>query len=180
MSSAIQKGHRMRKGFFALFTAMFMLAGGVAAASAIAKPVDPAPLHFPVSGTFSTGPGEAATPFSGVITVDRFVEQDGELALQGTVASTDEVLFDPNAITVSALAQASDDETVGCTVDVSTANAFIDPSFIIFVEGARFSLTESGEPDAARELCRVVQTETKDPADQSALARALNKVLAAH
>ena len=78
------------------------------------------------------------------------------------------------------MAQASDDAASGCTVDISTANAFIDASFIIFLDGARFALTESAEPDAARELCRVVQTATKDPADQSALARALNKVLTAH
>jgi hypothetical protein len=169
----------MRKGIFAFFSAMFVLAGGVVAASAIAKPVAPAPLQFPVSGTYSAGPGEAATPFSGVITVDRFVEEEAELTLQGTLAPNDTALFDPTAITVSALAQASEDGTVGCTVAVSTANAFIDPSFVVFVDGAQFSLTESGEPDAAHELCRVVQTATKDPADQSALARALNRVLAA-
>jgi hypothetical protein len=169
----------MRKSFLAFFSVMFMVAGGVVAASAVAKPVESTPLRFPVSGTFSTGAGEAPTPFDGVITVDRFLEQDGELALEGTVAPSDEGLFAATAITVTALAQAAADETVGCTVEISTASAFIDLSFIVFVEGARFALTESEEPEAARELCRVVHTATKDPADQSALARALNKVLAA-
>lgn len=170
----------MRKSVFAFFTVMFSLAGGVVAASAMAKPVDPAPVQFAVTGTFSAGPAEAGQPLAGTVTIDRFVEQDGELAVQGTLAARDEGLFTPLAVTVFALAGASDDDASGCAVEISTANAFIDPSFIIFLDGASFALTESTNPDSARELCRVVQTATKDPADQNALARALNKVLAAH
>ena len=72
---------------------------------------------------------------------------------------------------------ASDDGGSECAVDISTSNAFIDTGFIIFLTGAEFALSESAEPDSARELCRVVQTAAKNSADQSALARALNKVL---
>ena len=168
----------MRKSVFAFFTVMFSLAGGVVAASAMAKPVDLAPVQFAVTGTFSAGPAEAGSPFAGTVTVDRFIEQDGQLAVLGALTSSDDGLFAPLAVSVFASAHAFD--VSGCTVEISTANAFIDPSFIIFLDGARFALTESANPDSARELCRVVQTATKDPADQSALARALNKVLAAH
>ena len=170
----------MRKIIFAVWTILCTLVSGVVAASAMAKPLDPAPVQFAVTGTFSAGPGEAGESLAGTVTIDRFVEQDEELAVQGTLAARDEGLFTPLAVTVFASARASDDDASGCTVDISTANAYIDPSCILVLAGASFALTESAEPDAARELCRVVQTATKDPADQSALARALNKVLTAH
>jgi hypothetical protein len=39
------------------------------------------------------------------------------------------------------------------------------------------TLSESADPGAARELCRVVRTATRNSSDQGALARVLNKVL---
>jgi hypothetical protein len=167
----------MRKIIFTFFAMTFALLSSVAATNALAKPVDPAPVRFAVHGTFSTGPGEAGAPFQGTVTVARFVEQDGQLAVEGTLAGTEGELPAPLAITVVANVTASDDAGSGCTVQVSTVNTFVDAGFIVFLTGAEFSLSESTEPGAARELCRVVQTATKDSSDQSALARALNKVL---
>jgi hypothetical protein len=167
----------MRKIIFTFFAVTFAVLSGVAATTALARPVDPAPVQFAVDGTFSTGPGEAGVPFQGTVTVARFVEQDGQLAVEGTLAGTEEGLFVPFAVTVVANATASDDAASGCTVQVGTANTFVDAGFIIFLSGAGFTLSESTEAGAARELCRVVQTATRDSSDQSALARALNKVL---
>lgn len=166
----------MRKIIFASFAMTFMLLGGVAAASALAKPVNPAPVRFAVDGTFSSAAGETGSPFEGTVTVASFIEQDGQLALEGTLAGT-EVPFAPFAVTVVAGATASDDAGSGCTVQISTANTFVDAGSIIFLTGAGFTLSESTEPGSARELCRVVQAATKNSSDQSALARALNKVL---
>ena len=167
----------MRKIIFTFFALTFTLLGGVAATNALARPVNSAPVQFAVDGTFSTGAGEAGVPFQGTVTVARFVEQDGQLAVQGTLTGTGEAPFAPLAVTVIANAAASDDDAAGCTVAVSTVNTFIDAGFIIFLTGADLTLSESTEPSAARELCRVVQTATKDSSDQIALARALNKVL---
>jgi hypothetical protein len=167
----------MRKIIFTFFTMAFALLSSVAATTALAKPVDSAPVQFAVDGTFSTGPGEAGAPFQGTLTVARFVEQDGQLAVQGTLADTGEGPFAPLAVNVIASATAIDGGGSGCTVRVSTGNTFIDAGFIVFLTGAGFTLSESTDRGAARELCRVVQTATKDSSDQSALARALNKVL---
>ena len=92
-------------------------------------------------------------------------------------ASALDAPFVPLPVTVVASATTSDDAGSGCTVQVSTANTFVDAGFIIFLTGAEFALSERTEPGSARELCRVVQTAAKDPSDQSALARVLNKVL---
>jgi hypothetical protein len=168
----------MRKVIFASLAMTFLLLGGVTAASALAKPVGPAPVQFAVDGTFSSGPGVAGIPFQGTVTVARFVEQDGQLAVQGTLAGT-EAPVDALEVTVIANATASDDIGSGCTVQIGTVSTFIDAGFIIFLTGAGFALSESTEPDSARDLCRVVQTAAKDSSDQSALARALNRVLRA-
>jgi hypothetical protein len=167
----------MRKTLLALSTGMFLVFGGVAAATVSAQPVAPETVQFSVDGTVSSAPGEAGVPFNGTVAVNSFIEQDGELAVQGRLTSTDEGPFAPLDVTVSALAQAFDDAGDGCTVHISTANAFVDSVVIVFLNGAQFRLSEGAEPGAARELCRVVQTATKDPADQQAIARALNKVL---
>jgi len=167
----------MRKIIFTFFAMTFALLSAVAATNAMAKPVDSAPVQFPVSGTVSTGPGEPGVPFQGTVTVARFVEQDGQLAVEGTLAGTDEEAFAPLAVTVIANAAASDGGGSGCTVRVDTVSTFIDAGLIVFLTGAGFTLDENTEPGAARELCRVVQTATKSSSDQSALARALNKVL---
>ncbi len=167
----------MRKIIFTFFAMTFLLLSGVAATTVLAKPVDSTPVRFLVDGTFSAGPAEAGTPFRGAVTVTRFLEQDGQLAVQGTLAGAEQGPFPPLAVTIVATATASDDAESGCTVQVGTVNTFIDAGFIIFLTGAGFTLSETAEPDAARELCRAVQTATKDSSDQSALARALNKVL---
>lgn len=166
----------MRKIIFTFFALTFALLSGVVATNALAKPVDPTPVEFTVAGTFSPAKGQAGVAFEGTVTVARFVEQDGQLAVQGTLAGT-RGPFAPLEVTVVANATATQDAGSGCTVRVETTNAFIDAGFIIFLTGATFSLSESTEPGATRELCRVVQATTKDPADQSTLARALNKVL---
>jgi hypothetical protein len=167
----------MRKIIFTFFAMAFALLSGVAATTALAKPVDPVPVQFPVGGTFSTGPGQAGAPFQGTVTVARFVEQDGQLAVEGTLAGAEQAPFAPRAVTVIANATASQDAGSGCAVRVATDNTFIDAGFIIFLTGGEFTLSESTEPSAGRELCRVVQTASRDSSDQSALARALNKVL---
>ncbi|MEV6490818.1 hypothetical protein AB0M20_19700 [Actinoplanes sp. NPDC051633] len=168
----------MRKITFASLAMTFLLLSGVTAANALAKPVGPAPVQFAVDGTFSSGPGVPGTPFQGTVTVARFVEQDGQLAVHGTLAGT-ETSVDALAVTVIANATASDDTGSGCTVQIDTVSAFIDAGVIIFLTGAGFTLSETNEPDSARELCRVVQTAAKDSSDQSALARALNRLLRA-
>jgi hypothetical protein len=167
----------MRKIIFTFFAVAFTLLSGVAATSVLAKPLESAPVQFQVNGTFSPEIGIPGSSFQGTVTVARFVEQDGQLAVEGTLAVAEDALFAPFAVTVVVNPTASDDTGSGCTVDLSTTNAFFDVGFIVFLDGADFTLSESTEPGAARELCRVVQTASKDTADQSALARALNKVL---
>lgn len=163
----------MRKLLFPALAMTFLLLSGVAAASAMAKPMDPAPVQFAVDGTFSSGPGVTGVPFRGAVTVTSFAEQDDQLAVQGTLAGTD-VAFAPLAITVIATATASGDAGSGCTVQVSTTATFVQESFIISLNGADFTLGESTDPGSARELCRVA---AKDASDQGALARALNKII---
>lgn len=167
----------MRKIIFTFFAMAFALLSGAAATHALARPVDSVPVRFAVDGTFSAGPGEAGVPFQGTVTVARFVEQDGQLAVEGTLAGPENGPFAPLTVTVIANAASSDEVESGCTVRVSTSNTFVDAGFIVFLTGAGFTLSESADPGAARELCRVVQTATKDSSDQRALARVLNKVL---
>jgi hypothetical protein len=167
----------MRKILFTFFAVAFALLSGVAATNALAKPMGAGPVRFAVDGTFSSGPGETGVPFPGTVTVARFVEQDGLLAVAGTLAGPDGGPFAPLTVTAIASATATDDAESGCTVRVSTANTFVEAGFIIFLTGSDFTLSESADPGAARELCRVVRTATKNSSDQGALARVLNKVL---
>jgi hypothetical protein len=155
----------------------FALLSGVAATNALAKPVGSGPVQFAVAATFSTGPGQAGVPFPGTVTVARFVELDGQLAVEGTLAGPEGGPFTPLPVTVVAGATATDDAESGCTVRVSTVNTVVKEGFIVFLPGSAFTLSESVEPGAARELCRAVRTAAKDSSDQSALARALNKVI---
>jgi hypothetical protein len=167
----------MRKIFFTFFAMTFALMSGVAATNALAKPVGSGPVQFAVDGTFSSGPGEAGVPFPGTVTVARFVEQDGQLAVEGTLAGPEGGPFAPLTVTVIAGATATDDAESGCTVRLDTANTFVQAGFIVFLTGSGFTLSESADPGAARELCRVVRTAARDSSDQGALARVLNKVL---
>ena len=168
----------MRKILLTLFTLLFVLVSGVATQSALARPIASEPLEFSVSGTFSTGPGLPVEPFQGTVTVHSFSVQDGQLAVQGALAVADDSLFSPFAVTIPAYATASDDAQSGCTVVITTANAFIDAGFLAYIEGGAVAkLSEADNPEAAHELCRVVATATRDPSDQLALARTLNRVL---
>ena len=167
----------MRKILFTFFAMAFALLSGVAATNALAKPVAAGPVQFAVDGTFSAVPGVPGVPFPGTVTVARFVEQDGQLAVEGTLAGPEGGPFAPFTVTAVASAAATDDAESGCTVRISTAGTFVDAGVIVFLTGSGFTLSESADPGAARELCRVVRTSTKDSSDQSALARVLNRVL---
>jgi hypothetical protein len=170
----------MRKTLVTLLTVAFVLIGGVSAQNALARPLDAAPLQFTVTGLFSPSAGVDGVPFQGAVTVNRFGADDGQLVVQGALASSDDSLFSPFAVTIPAYATASDDAGSGCTVIITTGYSFIDASFLVAIDGgAQLTLSEAADPEAARELCRVVGTATRDPADQQSLARTLNRVLAA-
>jgi hypothetical protein len=170
----------MRKILVALFALVFVLVGGVITRSALARPVGAAPLQFPVTGAFSPGYGVPGVAFQGTVAVHGFGVQDGQLAVLGALAATDDSLFSPVAVTISAHAAASEDAQSGCTVVITTGGTFIDAGFLVFIDGgARMTLSEADDPEAARELCRVVAAAARDPADQQALARTLNRVLGA-
>ena len=167
----------MRKILFALFTLLFVLVGGVATQSALARPIAGTSVEFPVTGTFSPGPGVPEEPFQGTVTVHSFGVQDGQLGVQGALAAADDSLFAPFAVTIPAYVTAFDDAQSGCTVVISTAGTFIDAGFLLYIDGTQTTVSETDNPEVARELCRVVATATRDPADQLALARTLNRVL---
>jgi hypothetical protein len=170
----------MRKILLALFTLVFVLVGGVATQSALAQPAAATPLEFPVTGIFSPGEGVTGVAFQGTVTVHSFGVQDGQLAAQGALAATDDSLFSPFAVTIPAYATASDEAQSGCTAVITTGGTFIDAGFLVYIDGgAQVTLSETDDPEAARELCRAVATATRNPADQKALARTLNRVLGA-
>jgi hypothetical protein len=101
------------------------------------------------------------------------VEVDGQLALEGVLAPDAVGLFEPLAITVVAVASSSMDAVTGeCTVAVGTTSTLVKQDFVLFVEGTIFEL---GDSEATRDVCKVLKTVHKDPADQGALASALNK-----
>ena len=138
-----------------------------------------APLDVPVSGTFTPAVGAETVRFSGTLTVDRFAELDGQLALDGVLtadgAAPAEALLEPLAVTVTAVAAPSVEATTGdCTVEVGTASSLVQRDFLLFVEGATFQL---GAPGSGQEVCEVVKASEKDPGDQGAIARALNRAL---
>ena len=168
----------MRKTLLTLFTLAFVLVGGVATQSALAQPTAATPLEFPASGTFSPGPGVPGVDFQGTVAVHGFGVQDGQLAVQGALTANDDSLFSPFAVTIPAYATASNDAQTGCTVAITTGGTFIDTGFLVYIDGGtQVTLNETDHPEAARELCRVVATATRDPSDQQALARTLNRLL---
>jgi hypothetical protein len=117
--------------------------------------------------------------FQGAVTVNSFGVQDGQFAVQGALATADDSLFSPFAVTIPAYATASDDADSGCSVVITSGGSFIDAGFLVYIDGgAQVTLSEADDPEAARELCRAVATATRDPGDQQALARTLNRVLA--
>ena len=130
-------------------------------------------VSVPVTGTFTPTLGANTEDFWGTLSVDRFVEVDGQLALEGVPAPDTVGLFEPLAVTVVAEARPSGDAATGeCTVAVSTTNTLVQQDFALFLEGTRFEL---GDSETTRDICKVLKTVVKDPADQGALASALNK-----
>jgi hypothetical protein len=169
----------MRKAVISIL--ILAVGAALAVGTAGAKSGDATAVDAPVTGTFTPPLATGAVPFAGTLTVDRFVEADGQLALEGVVAATDPAgLFAPLAVTVTAVASPSaDPATGGCTVTVGTAIALVQRDFILVLDGqaAMFRFGEPGEPGSDQELCRVVRATDKDPTDLNAVARALNKAL---
>jgi membrane-associated protease RseP (regulator of RpoE activity) len=130
------------------------------------------PVIIPVEGTFTTLGIEVQ--FSGTLTVDRFVEVDGQLAVDGVLAA-DDGPFAPLAVTVVAVAAPSVDATTGdCPVEIGLVNTTVVGDSAIELADPTFEL---GQPGSGQELCSVLRASGKDPGDQGAIARALNKAL---
>ena len=128
---------------------------------------------MPVGGTFTPALGVDTVSFTGTLRVDRFLEVDGQLALEGMLTTDTVGLFEPVAVTVVVVASPSGDAATGeCTVAVGTTNTLVQQDFLLFVEGTTFEL---GDAEATRDVCKVLKTVDKNPADQGALTSALNK-----
>ena len=162
----------MRRTVIALVVVTLGVA--LAVGTAGAKPHDTTPLSIPVTGTFTPSLGGEAVLFAATLTAGRFfVETDGQLALEGTLATDAGGPFGPLAVTAVAVPWPSVDAATGeCTVAVSTTSTLVERGFLLFLEGASFEL---GDAEATRDVCSVLKTVAKDPADRGALASALNK-----
>ena len=130
-------------------------------------------VAVPVTGTF-TSVG-IAVPFSGGLTVDRFGEVDGQLVVEGALAA-DDGLFEPLAVTVVAVAAPSRDAATGdCTVTIGMVNTIaVGDAAVVELADPTF---EVGGLGAGLDVCAVVKASEKDPGDQGAIARALNRAL---
>jgi hypothetical protein len=161
----------MRKVVIALGV---VLVAVLAVGTAAAKPHGSGgPVAVPATGTF-TSVG-IAVPFSGALTVDRFGEVDEQLVVEGVLAA-DDGLFEPLAVTVVAVAAPSTDPATGeCTVEIGMVNtiAVADSAFVELADPT-FELGGSG---SAPDVCGVVKASDKNPGDQGAIARALNRAL---
>ena len=111
-------------------------------------------VSVPVGGTFTPALGADTVSFTGTLRVDRFLEVDGQLALEGMLTTDTVGLFEPVAVAVG------------------TTNTLVQQDFLLFVEGTTFEL---GDAEATRDVCKVLKTVDKNPADQGAPASALNK-----
>ena len=152
-----------------------VLVAVLAVGTAAAKPHGGgAPVIVPLSGTFTTLGIEV--PFSGTLTVDRFDAVDDQLVVEGGLAATDG-LFAPAAVTVVAVARSSADPATGdCTVEIELVNTILlGDSFVTL--GERSTAIEFGGAGSGLEVCGVVKASDKDPTDQGAIARALNRAL---
>jgi hypothetical protein len=132
-----------------------------------------APVTVPVAGTFTTS--GIQVPFSGELTVNRFGAVDNQLVVEGELTADDE-LFEPLALTVVALASSSADPTSGdCTVRIGMVSIItVGASAVVELADPTFEL---GGPGTDLQLCGVVKASDKDPFDQDAIARALNRAL---
>ena len=136
-----------------------------------------APVTVQVGGTF-TSLG-IAVPFSGVLTVDRFGEVDGQLVVQGALEgalAADDRLFESIAVTVVAVAAPSrDPATSDCTVRIGMVNTItVGDAAVVELADPTF---EVGGPESGLDVCSVLKASDKNPADQGAIARALNRAL---
>jgi hypothetical protein len=161
----------MRKVVIALGVVLIAV---FAVGTAAAKPhIGGAPVTVPVGGTF-TSLG-IAVPFSGALTVDRFGEVDGQLVVEGVLAA-DDGLFESVTVTVVAVATPSTDPTTGeCTVGIGMVNTIaVGDAAVVELADPTF---EVGGPGSGLDVCGVLKASDKNPADQGAVARALNRVL---
>jgi hypothetical protein len=161
----------MRKLVIALGVVLVaVLAVGTAAAK---PPGGGEPVTVPLTGTFiSSG---VAVPFSGALTVDRFAEVDGQLVVEGVLTADDE-LFEPVGVSVVAVASpAADPATGDCTVAIGMVSTIpVGASAVVELADPTFDL---GGPATGPGLCGVVRVSDRDPLDQNAIARALNRAL---
>jgi hypothetical protein len=158
-----------------------VLAAVVVGGTAHGKPAgqDAVTVSVPVTGTFTPPLTTGTVPFTGTLTVERFLAgSDGQLAVAGTLAADAGGPFEPLAVTVVAFASASFDEaTGGCPVVIGLTSTLVQQGFLLFLDGTSFDIDGVAAPDLSQELCRVVRAVDKDPGDQAAVARALNRVL---
>jgi hypothetical protein len=131
-----------------------------------------APVAVPVAGAY-TALG-IRVPFAGTLTVDRFGVADGQLMVEG-VLTADDGLFEPAAVTVVAVAAPSADPDTGdCTVEVGMVSTITVGDAFVELADPTFEL---GGPGSGADLCGVGKASDKDPNDQGAIARALNRAL---
>ena len=133
------------------------------------------PVVFGLAGSFTALGIEV--PFSGTLTVDRFAVADDQLVVEGEVTAEEVGRFAAAEVTVVAHASPSADPATGdCTVEIELVRTILLDSS--FVELDRTSTAfELGGADSGQEVCGVVKASDKDPLDQSAIARALNRAL---
>ncbi len=132
------------------------------------------PVVFRLAGSFTALGIEV--PFSGTLTVDRFAVADDQLVVEGELAATDG-LFAAAEVTVVANASPSADPATGdCTVEIELVSTLLlGGSFVTLEETS--TAFELGGADSGQDLCGVVKASDKDPLDQAAIARALNRAL---
>jgi hypothetical protein len=171
----IAGGGTMRKVVIALGV---VLVAVLAVGTAAAKPHGGgggggAPVTVPVAGTFTSLGIQA--PFSGALVVDRFDVVDNQLLVEGELTAGDG-LFEPLAVSVVAVAAPSADPATGaCTVRIGMVRTIgLGASAVVELADPTFEL---GGPGSGQEVCGVLKASDKDPFDQHAIARALNRAL---
>jgi hypothetical protein len=163
----------MRKVIIALGVMLVaVLAVGTVAAKPRGGGGGGGPVVVPLTGTFTALGIEV--PFAGTLTVDRFAVTDDQLVVEGELAA-DDGLFAPAAVTVVAVAAPSADPDTGdCTVQVGLVSTITVGDGFVALADPTFQL---GGPGSGADLCGVVRAADKDPSDQDAVAKALNRAL---
>jgi hypothetical protein len=158
-----------------VFVAASVVALTVGTASAKPHRGDGTLVSAQVAGLSFPAVGEAV-PFTGTLTVERFVEVDSQLVVNGTL-TPDLELFAPLAVAVVVVAAPSVDQVTGdCTVEIGTTNTLVEQDFLIELIGQAAAF-ELGGPGSDQDLCRVVRAEVKNPYDEGVIAKALNQAL---